>query len=91
MKRQNNSWDEIRKMPRTFNLWDNMSDSERAHSQKYLAEAQGFLHQKVHESVLRSHSILEQAKKLLEAGTPGDVVLDVIKMLETELPEKSDT
>ena len=91
MKRQHDTWDKIRKMPRTFEPWDNMSNNEQVQAEKYLAMALRYLRMKVHESTLRSYSILQEAKTMLEAGTPGDIVLGIIKMLETDLPDKGDT
>lgn len=35
-----------------------------------------------HESVYRAYAILQEAKRLLEKGTPGDVVLEIIQHLE---------
>jgi hypothetical protein len=64
-----------------------MTNSQQAQAEKHLSRALSWLKQGVHESVLRSHSILKEAKRLLEAGTPAGVVLDVINMLEKDLPE----
>lgn len=36
----------------------------------------------VHESLLRSWRILAEVKSLLTRGTPGDVVLDLITLME---------
>lgn len=86
MKRQHDTWDKIRKMPRTFNLWDSMTNGERAQAEKYLSMALRYLQMKAHESTLRSYHILQEAKTMLEAGTPGDIVLGIIKMLEKDFP-----
>ena len=91
LTRRDDEWDEIRKMPRTFKVWDKMTNSQQAQAEKYLSEALNWMKHRVHESVFRSYSILEQTKKLLEAGVPGDVVLSVIYMLEKDLPDKNDT
>lgn len=37
-----------------------------------------------HESIYRAYAILEEAKRLLEKGTPGDVVLEIIQHLECD-------
>lgn len=35
-----------------------------------------------HESIFRSYQILEKVKELLRLGTPGEVVLEIIKDIE---------
>ncbi|MBW1983953.1 MAG: hypothetical protein JRI53_04475 [Deltaproteobacteria bacterium] len=42
---------------------------------------------KLHESLLRSYHILDKVKRLLANGTPAGVVVDLIEMMETPLPE----
>lgn len=36
----------------------------------------------VHESVLRAYQILEKVKELLDAGTPTEVVMELIETME---------
>jgi hypothetical protein len=65
-----------------------MTNSQQARAEKDHAYALGWLKQGIHQSVLRSYSVIEQTKNLLAAGVPGDVVLSVLYMLEKDLPEK---
>jgi hypothetical protein len=44
--------------------------------------------QRFHESIFRSYQILEKVKELLEKGTPGDVVLEIIQYIE-ECPKRT--
>ena len=86
LQRRDDEWDLIRKVPRTFKVWDHLSNTEQEQASATPSFGTTLLHKKVHESVLRSYQILAEAKKLLEAEVPGDVVLSVIYMLEKDLP-----
>lgn len=39
----------------------------------------------VHESMLRSYAILQKVKELLDVGTPGSVIRELILMMECKL------
>jgi hypothetical protein len=67
--------DDVRKMPTSI---------ERDAMRGYLATEQC---SGVHESVLRAYQILSQVKIMLEAETPPDLVLDLILLMESPLPE----
>lgn len=42
----------------------------------------------ISESIFRSYQILHEVKRLLELGTPGSVVLELIKLMEYQEKDK---
>ena len=45
----------------------------------------------VHESVLRGYQILSKVKELLKEGTSAGIVLELIELMESPLPESGET
>ena len=45
----------------------------------------------VHESLYRSYHALDKVKELLEAGTPGHVILEIIATIEDAVPGRQPT
>ena len=85
MATHEHKWDEIRNLDTTLRPVESLSGFPWDTEPRLISEIQGMA---LHESLTRAWHILAEVKVLLEKGTPADVILEIVALLEIDTKER---